>query len=176
MADAQYYEWFSNKFDYVNAFTWCSNVSPETVLAAYGIQAERAQAGTISEFDEFRILAGRLGNGVLVIQPNDYFVRATLAALSHYGPCLGVAWGDFVPPRVEYLTEGRLVTSFDPFDWDWDPAPDYASVGQWVATTPAGKELWEEDWGLATLITAEALCQAAVDDEWMQAVHLGVPS
>ena len=68
------------------------------------------------------------------------------------------------------------MVKFDMSDWDWYPVPDLASVEQWIAASPAGREIWENSYGLATLITAEALCQAVVDDEWMRSVHTGFTS
>ncbi|MEU7746814.1 hypothetical protein [Nonomuraea sp. NPDC049158] len=112
---------------------------------------------------------------MLVIQPNGCPSDDTLIALAQHGPCLSVQWSDTAPPGVTYISEGQVVASFDPFDQESDPVPDDGSVQRWIASTPAGQEMWDEDWALATLITAEALCQSAVDDEWVRATHVAVP-
>jgi hypothetical protein len=175
MADAQYLEWFEERFRDVDTLTWCSTMSFHDVLAAYGMRAEQAQPAGLAERNEFRLLAGPLGSGMLVIQPTGCPADEVLASLAQQGPCLSVQWSDSAPPGITYLSEGRVVTYFDPFDWEFHPIPDYDSVVRWIAATPAGQAIWEEDWGLATLITAEALCQGAVDEEWVRAAHIAVP-
>ncbi|MEQ4726146.1 hypothetical protein [Nonomuraea sp. B19D2] len=173
MIDSAYYKWFSREFTNALALTWCSATN-DVILAAYGISPERTQSARLNSAGDLRMLIGRVGNGALIIEFSSSPADETLTALAQHGPCLSVQWSDFVPPLVSYRAKNGLVVSFDPLDWDWDPIPDYASVEQWVAATPADRETWDDNWGLATLITAEALCQAAIDDEWVQSTHIGI--
>lgn len=174
MLDNDYFEWFDDQFDAALALTWCSATSLDDVLAAFNIPAEEARPATLVDIHEVRLLTGRIGKGTLVIQPNDSPTTETLTALAQHGPCLSVHWSDFVPARVSYRTRDGLVAAFDAGDWEFSSELGVESVERWVTTTPAGREIWEDNWALATLITAEALCQATVDDEWVRAVHLGV--
>ncbi|GAA1271013.1 hypothetical protein GCM10009677_24830 [Sphaerisporangium rubeum] len=175
MIDAQYLEWFNEQFDYADTLTWCTTTSLHDVLAAYDMQAEHAQPGHLDDLYEFRLFAGRLVHGTLVVQPNGCPTREALLALAQHGPCLSVQWSDTAPPGVTYLDKGQVIAFFDPFHREFHPVPDYASVERWIAATPAGQGMWDEDWALATIITAEALFQGAVDEEWVQATHTAVP-
>ncbi|MEO3792201.1 hypothetical protein ABGB14_18475 [Nonomuraea sp. B10E15] len=175
MIDSAYLEWFSQHTSDVVVLTWCSATKIDDVLAAYGISPESAQRAYFGDWG-LRMLIGRLGNGAVIMDYSvDPTTRAALPALAQYGPCLSIQWIDDVPPLVSYRTETGLVVEFDAMDRDWDPVPDLASVERWITATPAGRETWANSWGLATLITAEALCRAAIDDEWARSAHIGVP-
>lgn len=174
MADAEYLAWFNEKFDYADTLIWCPAASPDDVLAAYELEANQAQLATIDELVDFRLVVGRLGSGSFVIQPNGCPGDSTLLALAQHGPCLSVQWSDTAPPGIAYLSDRRLVASFDPFEPELDPKPDIDHVESWISATPAGSKIWEEDWALAVLITAEALSSEVIDEEWVHASHFGV--
>ncbi|GIH22108.1 hypothetical protein Aph01nite_04180 [Acrocarpospora phusangensis] len=90
------------------------------------------------------------------------------------GSCLSVQWSDTAPPGVTYVADGRIVASFDPFDREVFAAPDPDVVERWIASSAAGGDMWDDDWALAVLVTAEALCEGAVGEAWIQATHVGV--
>ncbi|MFB9678333.1 hypothetical protein [Streptosporangium vulgare] len=176
MIDSTYRDWFYLRTRLVVNLTWCSATKIDDVLAAYAISPESTQPARFLA-DDVDMFIGRLGKGTVIM---DYRVDSTtdqaLPILAQYGPCLSATWIDDAPAMVSYRTESGLVVEFDMLEWDWYPVPDLASVEQWIAASPAGRETWENSCGLATLITAEALCQAVVDDEWMRSVHTGVTS
>jgi hypothetical protein len=174
MVDAQYLAWFMEEFDYADTLTWCRTTSPEGALAVYGVTTDQTGPANLSELNEFRLVAGQVGNGTLLIQPNGCPSRSTLTALAQRGPCLSVQWSDTAPPGVTYAQDGRIVASFDPFDREAFAAPDPDSVERWITTTPAESDIWDDDWALAALMTAEALCEGTVDEEWARAAHVGV--
>ncbi|MEO3876800.1 hypothetical protein ABGB18_49325 [Nonomuraea sp. B12E4] len=176
MIDSTYREWFRLRTQLVVDLTWCSATKIDDVLAAYGISPESTQPARFNA-DDVDMLIGRLGKGTVIMDYRvDSVTEGALPILAQYGPCLSAVWIDEAPALVSYRTENGLVVKFDMSDWDWYPVPDLASVEQWIAASPAGRETWENSYGLATLITAEALCQAVVDDEWMRSVHTGVTS
>ncbi|MFC5828726.1 hypothetical protein [Nonomuraea insulae] len=176
MIDSTYSKWFRQQTRLVVDLTWCSATKIDDVLAAYGISPESTQPARFLA-DDVDMLIGRLGKGTVIMDYRvDSVTEGALPILAQYGPCLSAVWIDEAPALVSYRTESGLVVKFDMSDWDWYPVPDLASVEQWIAASPAGRETWENSYGLATLITAEALCQAVVDDEWMRSVHTGVTS
>ncbi|WP_214108293.1 hypothetical protein [Acrocarpospora catenulata] len=171
MIDDEYLARFEDWFGNADTLTWCATTSLADVLNAYGVAADQVRTGEISFLDEFRLFVGKLGNGTLVVQSNGYPKDDVLSALSLSGPCLSVGWSDTTPPGVSYLAEGRLVVSFDPFEWDFASVPDPQSVEEWAESTAAGPEMWDDHWAVAALVTAESLCQARVDDEWVRTPH-----
>ncbi|MFB4290748.1 hypothetical protein ACBI99_24105 [Nonomuraea sp. ATR24] len=176
MIDSTYYEWFRLQTGLVVDLTWCSATKVDDVLAAYDISPESTQPARFNA-DDVDMFIGRLGKGTVIMDYRvDSVTEGALPILAQYGPCLSVVWIDEAPALLSYRTESGLVVRFDMTDWDWYPDPDLASVEQWIAASPAGRETWENRCGLATLITAEALCQAVVDEEWMRSVHTGVIS
>lgn len=175
MADARYLARFSEWFDdYATTLTWCRAASPEDVLTVCGVTMEQREPAHLADLYELRLLAGRLGNGTLLIESNSCTTRDTLTAIAQYGPCLSVQWSDFAPPGVTYAANGRIVVSFDPFDREDFVTPDPDSVEEWISTSLAGSDMWNNDWPLAVLVTAEALCEGVVDEEWVRATHMGV--
>ncbi|MBF8194060.1 hypothetical protein ITP53_52010 [Nonomuraea sp. K274] len=174
MIDESYTRWFRGYTTNVLALTWCSATTTEDVLAAYGISPEITEPMNFLGGD-IDLLIGRLGNGTIIM---DYSVDSptpqTLPALAQYGPCLSAAWCGDVPAIVSYYAHDGRVVRFDASERDWYPDPDLASVEQWIAATPAGTEIWDNRWSRAILITAEALLQAAIDEEWMRSTHVGV--
>ncbi|MET7336126.1 hypothetical protein [Nonomuraea sp. NPDC005650] len=176
MIDSTYSEWFRLRTRLVVDLTWCSATKIDDVLAAYGISPESTQPARFNA-DDVSMLIGRLGNGTVIMDYRvDSVTDGALPILAQYGPCLSAVWIDDAPALVSYRTESGLVVKFDMMDWGWDPIPDLASVERWIAAGPAGRETWENRYDLATLITAEALCRAVVDDEWVRSVHTGVTS
>ncbi|MEV4802789.1 hypothetical protein AB0K18_22485 [Nonomuraea sp. NPDC049421] len=176
MIDSTYYEWFRLRTRLVVDLTWCSATKIDDVLAAYDISPESTQPARCNA-DDVDMCIGRLGNGTVIMDYRvDSVTEGALPILAQYGPCLSAVWTDDAPALISYWTESGLVVKFDRRDWDWYPVPDFASVERWIAAGPAGREIWANRCGLATLITAEALCQAVVDDDWMRSVHIGVTS
>lgn len=174
MIDNSYSSWLYEYTSNVLLFTWCSAATTEDVLAACDISREIAEP---MEFlgDDIDILIGRLGNGTVIMDYSvDYFTPRALPALAQYGPCLSAAWCDEVPAIVSYYTDAGRVVRFDASDRDWDPEPNLASVERWIAVTPGGTEVWDNRWRRAILLTAEALLQATIDEEWMRSTHVGV--
>ncbi|MEU6726568.1 hypothetical protein ABZ917_22950 [Nonomuraea wenchangensis] len=176
MIDESYSRWFHQHTTGVLNLTWCSATTTD-VLAAYGISPENTEPMRFWGGD-IDMLVGRLGNGTVIVDFSiDSFTSYTpgaLPALAQHGPCLSAAWCNDVPAMVSYYAQGGRVVQFDASFRDWYPDPDLAAVEQWVAATPAGREIWDSRWGRAILITAEAMLQAAVDDEWMKSTHIGV--
>ncbi|WP_329087754.1 MULTISPECIES: hypothetical protein [unclassified Streptosporangium] len=174
MIDESYSRWFHRYTTNALALTWCSATTTDDVLAAYDISPGITEPMHFLGGDT-DMLIGRLGNGTIII---DYSVDSptpeTLSTIAQYGPCLSAAWCGDVPAIVSYYAQDGRAIKFDASSRDWYPDPDLASVEQWIATTPAGRETWDNRWGVAVLITAEALLQAAIDEEWMRSTHVGV--
>jgi hypothetical protein len=174
MIDDSYSNWFHGCTTNVLALTWCSATTIDDVLAAYGISPEITEPMRFLGGD-IDMLIGRLGSGTIIM---DYSVDSPtpgiLPTLAQYGPCLSAAWCDDVPAIVSYYDHDGRVVRFDASWRDWYPDPDLASVEQWIAATPAGREAWDDRWDRAILITTEALLQAAIDEEWMRSTHVGV--
>ncbi|WP_111168246.1 hypothetical protein [Spongiactinospora gelatinilytica] len=171
MADARYLSWFEQWFGDADTLTWCSAASSRDVLAAYGMAAVPLETGRMTELMEWRLLAGHVGDRMLVVQTNGCPGDEVLDQLARFGPALSVQWSDTAPPAVTYLEEGQVVAAFDPFELEFNSVPDVGAVERWLAGTPAGRQMWEEDWALAVLFTAEALCGEAVDDVWVRRSH-----
>ncbi|MFI6710655.1 hypothetical protein ACIBF7_29745 [Nonomuraea sp. NPDC050478] len=174
MIDKSYYRWFNGYTNNVLALTWCSAATTDDVLAACHIPPEITEPMKFLGGD-VDMLIGRLGTGTVIL---DYSVDCptpgALPALARQGPCLRAAWCDEVPAIVSYHHQDGRMIEFDAASRDWYPNPDLASVERWIATTPGGKESWDDRWGRAVLVTAEALVEASVDEEWMRSMHLGV--
>ncbi|SEH04140.1 hypothetical protein SAMN05444920_1682 [Nonomuraea solani] len=174
MIDDSYSNWFHQYTSNILLLTWCSAATTEDVLAACGISPEITEPMNFLGGD-IDMLIGRLGNGTIIMDYNvDYFTPRALPTLAQYGPCLSAAWCDEVPAIVSYYTHAGRLVRFDASERDWYPDPNLASVEQWIAATPAGTEAWDNRWRRAILITAEALLQAAIDEEWMRSTHVGV--
>jgi hypothetical protein len=174
MIDESYARWFRGRTNSVLALTWSSGTTTDDVLAAYGISPKITEPMKILGGD-IDVLIGRLGNGTIIMDYSVYSpTPGILPTLAQYGPCLNAAWGGDVPQIVSHYAQDGRVIMFDASSRDWRPDPDLASVEQWIATTPAGTERWDNRWGVAILITAEALLQAAIDEEWMRSTHVGV--
>ncbi|MGA5762366.1 hypothetical protein [Nonomuraea bangladeshensis] len=173
MIDESYAKWFGLHTNDVLHLVWCSATTTD-VLAAYGISPENTKPMRFQS-DDIDMLIGHLGNGTIIMDYDvDYWSRGCLPALAQYGPCLSAAWCDDAPAIVSYYAQGGRVVAFDASFRDWYPDPDLASVEEWIAATPGGREMWDTRWDRAILMTAEALLQAAVDDEWMRSTHIGV--
>ncbi|MCK2216781.1 hypothetical protein MF672_023695 [Actinomadura sp. ATCC 31491] len=174
MIDESYSRWFRRYTTNVLALTWCSATTADDVLAAYGISPKLTEPMHFLGGD-IDMLIGRLGNGTVIMDYCvDYPTLGALPALAQHGPCLSAAWCGDVPAIVSYYTQGGRVVEFDARSRDWYSDPDLASVEQWIATTPAGKEIWDDRWIRAVLVTAEGMLQAAIDEEWMRSTHVGV--
>ncbi|MEV5897907.1 hypothetical protein [Nonomuraea fuscirosea] len=80
-------------------------------------------------------------------------------------------WGAEVPAHVTYREKGRIVVRFDAGGWEHVTTPDQETVERWMGTTPGGLEAWQADYGTASLMTAEAMLGAPMDEQWLAREH-----
>ncbi|MEV0829063.1 hypothetical protein [Nonomuraea rubra] len=162
--------------------TWLTDATLDDVLALYSEGRNLPMTATFREADEAAhlgmedgmpvLFAGALGHGVVLMEPGlpcvgtDERIR-----LSPAGVCLDVGWSDFGPPFVTYREKGRVVVSFDGTGWEDDATPDQETVERWMSTTPGGLEGWQNNYGTASLMTAEAIMGAPMDDRWLAREH-----
>ncbi|MEV0616994.1 hypothetical protein AB0I81_27000 [Nonomuraea sp. NPDC050404] len=165
--------------------TWCTGTTLATlddVLAPDSGDWNPPTAATFSEADEAAhldmqegmsvLLAGALGHGVVLLEPGLPFLGSGAQdRLSQAGACLDVGWSDFGPPFVTYREKGRVVVSFDGIVWEDDATPDQETVERWMSTTPGGLEGWQTNYGTASLMTAEAIMGAPMDEQWLAREH-----
>lgn len=162
--------------------TWCTGATLDDVLAIYGGGRNVVTAATFDETDEASslqiedgipfLLAGALGHGVVLMEPGLPCPGTDeRGRLSQAGVCLDVGWSDFGPPFVTYSEKGRVVVSFDGLGWEDDATPDQETVERWMSTTPGGLEAWQTNYGMASLMTAEAILGAPMDERWLGREH-----
>lgn len=162
--------------------TWCTGATLDDVLALYGGSHHLVTAATLSEANEDAhfyldegtalLLAGALGHGVVLLEPGLPFVGTDeRVRLSQAGVCLDVGWSDFGPPHVTYMEEGQVVVAFDGIAWEYDATPDQETAERWMSTTPGGLEGWQINHGTASLMTAEAIMGAPMDEQWLAREH-----
>ncbi|MFB4282498.1 hypothetical protein ACBJ59_44895 [Nonomuraea sp. MTCD27] len=162
--------------------TWCTGATLDDVLAPYGGSHHLVTAATFSEANEDAhfyleegiplLLAGVLGQGVVLLEPGLPFMETDAQVrLSQAGVCLDVGWSDFGPPFVTYREKGRVVVSFEGTGWEYDATPDQETVERWMRTTPGGLEGWQANYGTASLMTAEAIMGAPMDEQWLAREH-----
>ncbi|MEV4225452.1 hypothetical protein [Nonomuraea sp. NPDC049725] len=162
--------------------TWCTDATLDDVLALYSDGWNLPVTATFGEADEAAhfgiedgvpvLFAGALGHGVVLMEPGlpcvgtDERIR-----LSSAGRCLDVGWSDFGPPFVTYREKGRVVVSFEGTGWEYDATPDQETVERWMSATPAGLKGWQTNYGTASLMTAEAIMGAPMNEQWLAREH-----
>ncbi|GAA3581937.1 hypothetical protein GCM10022419_074360 [Nonomuraea rosea] len=162
--------------------TWCTGVTLDDVLAIYSGGRNLVTTATFRETDlaaHFGVeegipflFAGALGHGVVLLEPGLPFMETgAQARLSQAGVCLDVGWSDFGPPFVTYREKGRVVVSFEGTGWEYDATPDQETVEHWMSTTPSGLEGWQTRYRKASLMTAEAIMGAPMDEQWLAREH-----
>jgi hypothetical protein len=118
------------------------------------------------------LLAGALGHGVVLLEPGLPCVKTNeRIRLSQAGACLDVGWSDHGPPMITYREKGQVVVTFDGIAWDYDATPDQETVERWMSTTPGGLKAWQTNYGTASLMTAEAIMGAPMDEQWLAREH-----
>ncbi|MFC5825687.1 hypothetical protein [Nonomuraea insulae] len=162
--------------------TWCTGVTLDDVLTIYGGGRNLVTAATFDETGEASslqiedgisfLLAGALGHGVVLMEPGLPCVETDeRIRLSQAGVCLDVGWSDFGPPHITYMEKGHVVVAFDGMTWDYDAKPDQETAERWMSTTPGGLEAWQNNYGTASLMTAEAIMGAPMDEQWLAREH-----
>ncbi|MGP4097197.1 hypothetical protein [Nonomuraea sp. KM90] len=63
------------------------------------------------------------------------------------------------------------MVSFEGTGWEYDATPDQETVERWMRTTPGGLEGWQANYGTASLMTAEAIMGAPMDEQWLAREH-----
>jgi hypothetical protein len=75
------------------------------------------------------------------------------------------------PKKITYREKGQVVVTFDGIAWDYDATPDQETVERWMSTTPGGLKAWQTNYGTASLMTAEAIMGAPMDEQWLAREH-----
>lgn len=169
------YERSADVLSGITWITWCTGASVDDVLAVHGVGPNLVTAATLQATDfaahDFLdegipvLLVGALGNGIVLVEPLLPCVGdAQRTRLSQAGVCLSVGWGDFGPPQVTYMEQGHVVVTFDGIAWEYDATPDKETVERWMSTTPGGIEAWQNNYGVASLMAAEAIVGAPIDE------------
>ena len=91
--------------------------------------------------------------------------------LSQAGVCLDVGWGDHISAHITYRERGRIVAKLADMGWKCVTVPDQETVEQWMSTTPGGLERWQTRSREASLMTAEAIMGAPMDEQWLAREH-----
>ncbi|NRQ35923.1 hypothetical protein HII36_29425 [Nonomuraea sp. NN258] len=176
------YEQVSAALRNTSWITWCTGVTLDDVLALYGGSHHLVTSATLSEAHEDAhfcleediplLLAGTLGDGVVLLEPGLPFVWThERVRLSQAGVCLEVGWSDFGPPMITYREKGQVVVSFDATMWDFHLTPDQETAERWMSITPGGLEGWQTRYRTASLMTAEAIMGASMDEQWLARQH-----
>ncbi|MGW3350338.1 hypothetical protein ACWDA3_44145 [Nonomuraea rubra] len=163
--------------------TWCTGATLDDVLALYGGGWDPPTAATLREADEAAhlgveegllvLFVGALGHGVVLMEPLLPCVWThERMHLSQAGVCLDVGWSDFATPFVTYSEKGHVVVRFEGTGWDYGATPDQQTVERWMSTTPGGLEGWQNNHGTASLMTAEAIMGAPMDEQWLAREHI----
>ncbi|MFG2077825.1 hypothetical protein [Nonomuraea maritima] len=177
-----HYEQVADALRNTTWITWCTGVTLDDVLARYNGSGHQVTTATLSKAEEDAsfcleenvplLFAAELGHGVVLLEPALPFLETGAQEhLSPTGVCLDVGWSDFGPPFVTYREKGRVVVSFDGIDWEGDATPDEETVERWMSTTPGGLEAWQRNYGTASLMTAEAIMGAPMDEQWLAREH-----
>ncbi|MEU8245751.1 hypothetical protein [Nonomuraea sp. NPDC048916] len=176
------YERVADALENTTWITWCTGATLDDVLAVYGGGRNLVTAATFDETDLAAsdhlhlgipfLFAGALGHGVVLMEPGLPCVDdAERVRLSQAGVCLDVGWSDFGPAMITYMEKGHVVVTFDGIAWEYDATPDQETVEGWMSTTSGGLEAWQTNYGTASLMTAEAIMGAPMDEQWLAREH-----
>ncbi|MER6827292.1 DUF6461 domain-containing protein [Streptosporangium sp. NPDC000563] len=180
MDDPQHYRsLLAGILDQPMCLIWCAGIGVDEVLSEVGGQSHTVVRRSFRQTSEAAydampqqagaVLAGRLGDWVLAIEPNGFQGSRlnVLANLSRDGRALSVFWNASGDAQIAYAEQGRVLATVDPFDPEGVEGEEPERLTAWIEALP-----FDDDWKVAALAMGELLTGQRLGNDWLTADHL----